>query len=94
MATLRISLPDDLIAFVESEVSSGQYPNQDEYFRDILELHKSEGRRLADLKAEIELGIEQADRGELVEYDSVEDCVNHTIVAGRKLLEERKAEKR
>jgi antitoxin ParD1/3/4 len=94
MATLKISLPDELIAFVESEVSSGNYPSQDEYFRDIVELHRLEERRLAEVRTEIQAGIDEADRGEVIEYNSVEECVNHTVLEGQKLLNARRAVKR
>jgi Arc/MetJ-type ribon-helix-helix transcriptional regulator len=125
MATLKISLPDDLNAFVESEVASGGYPNVDRFFHDIVEQHRRyredqalqqqmlldiarrkgdvtqedhervrrevRERRLAELRHEIQLGIDQLDNGEWVEYESVDDCVEDIMTEGRKLLEQRRA---
>jgi antitoxin ParD1/3/4 len=127
MATLKISLPDHLNAFIESEVASGNYRNADDFFRDIvesqrldredqaleqkmlLEIAQQNGdvtdedharvrrqvrdRRLAELRAELQVGIDQLDRGEWVEYDSVDDCVHDIVTEGRKILEERRARK-
>lgn len=47
--------------------------------------------RLRELRAMIQAGIDQADRGEFLEYDSVEGCVQDICTEGRKLLEQRKA---
>lgn len=127
MATLKISLPDDLNAFVESEVASGNYRNVDDFFHDIIEFQRRDredqaleqqmildiarrkgdvtdedhaqvrrevrDRRLAELRAELQVGIDQADRGEWVEYDSVDNCVEDIVTEGRKILEERRARK-
>jgi antitoxin ParD1/3/4 len=36
MATMNISLPTELKAFVESQVATGQYANVSDYVRDII----------------------------------------------------------
>ncbi len=36
MATMNISLPDEMKAFVESQVATGQYANSSDYIRDII----------------------------------------------------------
>jgi len=36
MATMNISLPEEMKAFVESQVATGQYANSSDYIRDII----------------------------------------------------------
>ena len=36
MATMNISLPDEMKAFVEAQVATGQYSNSSDYIRDLI----------------------------------------------------------
>ena len=36
MATMNISLPDEMKAFVERQVATGQYSNSSDYIRDLI----------------------------------------------------------
>lgn len=36
MATMNISLPDEMKAFVEGQVATGQYANTSDYIRDVI----------------------------------------------------------
>ena len=36
MATMNISLPDEMKAFVEGQVATGQYANSSDYIRDLI----------------------------------------------------------
>ncbi len=55
MATMNISLPDKLKAFVEDRVAEGHYANVSDYVRDILrreqERHKANSQNTKDGEA-------------------------------------------
>lgn len=67
MATMNISLPSGLASFVENEVASGEYSTQSEVFREALRLlqhdKELEKEKLAILRREINIGIEDAENG-------------------------------
>lgn len=46
MATMNISLPDEMKKFVESQVRTGQYANASDYVRDVLRKHQEAVDRL------------------------------------------------
>lgn len=52
MATMNISLPRELKAFVESQVATGQYANVSDYVRDIIRERQEAVERLRALIAE------------------------------------------
>jgi len=67
MATMNISLPADMVDFVESEVSRGGYASSSEVVRDDLRLLRHdkalEEEKLAILRREIAIGMEDAEAG-------------------------------
>ena len=67
MATKNISLPADLVDFVDSEVAEGGYVSSSEVVRDALRLLQHdkalEQEKLAILRREINLGLEDAAAG-------------------------------
>ena len=74
MSAIAIALPDELEEFVNQSVKSGQFAGPNELvtsalfaFRDQAEL---EGKKLARLRGDIAIGIEQAERGEFAEFDA------------------------
>jgi len=70
---MNVSLTDELEAMIQEKVKSGLYNSASEVVREALRLLKDRDRlremRLDELRAEIAIGIEQADRGEIVEMD-------------------------
>ncbi len=71
---MEISLPQDLQQFVEEKVRAGQYANQSDVIRGALEVLKAQEtltpEDIEELRKEIAIGIEQADRGDFVEFDA------------------------
>jgi antitoxin ParD1/3/4 len=72
--TAAITIPDELQEFVTRAIQSGQFTGPNEMiatalyaFRDQAEL---EAIKLARLRRDIAVGLEQADRGEYVEFDA------------------------
>jgi antitoxin ParD1/3/4 len=53
MATMNISLPDEMRAYVEAQVATGYFANASDFIRHLLRLDIEEGRgRLRELLAE------------------------------------------
>lgn len=75
MTHVAVHLPDELNRFVQQSIASGAYHSTDEFFVSVLanlkeqaelELSDEEERRLDALRADIQLGVDQLDRGESV----------------------------
>jgi antitoxin ParD1/3/4 len=88
--TVNISLTPELDAFLQSRVKSGRYQTTSEVVREALRLlQRQEQEREAavhQLKAKLERGAGQAERGELIEGDEVFDEL-------REMIEERRRAK-
>jgi antitoxin ParD1/3/4 len=69
MATMNVSLPAELAEFVEREVASGDYSTASEVVRDGLRILRRERalheERLAVLKREIQLGMDDIEAGRI-----------------------------
>ncbi|PSB49208.1 type II toxin-antitoxin system ParD family antitoxin [Cyanosarcina cf. burmensis CCALA 770] len=72
---MNVSLTPELEAFVNEKVASGMYYSASEVIREGLRLLKEQDTlrqmRLEELKKEIAIGIEQADRGQFVDGEEV-----------------------
>lgn len=82
MTQVAIKLSDELNDFVQASVKSGVFRNASEMVSNALHALKAqEQAKLAALRADIAIGVEQARRGEFVEFDA------GTVIAdGRKRL--------
>ena len=69
MATMNVSLPGDMVDFVENEVAEGGYASSSEVVRDALRLLQHdkalEAEKLAILRREINIGLEDAAAGRI-----------------------------
>ena len=65
----RVSIPSDLEQFVNEQVAAGTYTSAEHVVREALERlrerNKSRAARIEELCKEIQIGIDQADSGEL-----------------------------
>ena len=57
MATMNISLPDAMKAWVEEQAKTGRYSNASDYVRDLIRQDAEDRAALEWLEAEIEKGI-------------------------------------
>lgn len=73
---MNVSLTPELEKYVDSKVQSGMYHTASEVIREGLRLLKEREelhqRKLIDLRAAVQVGIDQADRGEVVALDVAE----------------------
>ena len=78
MPTMNVSLTREMVDYVESEVRSGDYVSASEVVRDALRAMKDERAsdelKLQILRAEIQKGIDEADRGEF-SYKTIDEIV-------------------
>ena len=74
-SSLNVSLTPELEQFVESRVASGRYQTASEVIREGLRLleerEQTREAALEELRAQLRRGVEQADRGELLDGDAV-----------------------
>ena len=69
MATMNVSLSDEFVRFVNEEVASGEYASASEVVRDALRMLRRQKaayeEKLAILKREVELGLEDMRAGRI-----------------------------
>jgi antitoxin ParD1/3/4 len=56
MATMNISLPDQMKDWVEKQVATGRFANSSDYVRDLVRLDQARSEGIARLQAEIDKG--------------------------------------
>ena len=64
MPTTTIQLPPDVAASIQQKVESGHFPDAAEVVREAMRLLDEEERRLDELRAKLQVGLDQLDRGE------------------------------
>jgi antitoxin ParD1/3/4 len=57
MATMNISLPDQMKAFVEAQTEGGKYANSSDYVRDLIRREQIKQEKIAALNEKIEEGF-------------------------------------
>ena len=57
MATMNISLPDQMKAYAEAQTSDGRYSNVSDYMRDLIRRDQERGQALAEIQALVDEGV-------------------------------------
>lgn len=65
MATMNISLPDQMRDWVETRTEGGQYANNSDYVRDLIRKDKHRAEKLRALQEAITKGFDSGDAGKL-----------------------------
>jgi len=82
---MTITLPPKLAKFVSKQLSSGRFRSAGAVVGEALQLlqyaNRTDEEKLADLKREIGLGLEELERGEGIEFDDA--VVEEVCRAGR-----------
>lgn len=90
---MNVSLTPELEALVQEKVKSGMYNSASEVVRDGLRLiqERDNSRRLGleELRRQVQIGIDQLDRGEGIVYETPEDV----LAAMDERLEERRRQR-
>ena len=58
MATMTVSLPDPMKAWVEAQVNGGQYGNASDYVRDLIRRDQQDREQIKAIQAAITKGLE------------------------------------
>jgi antitoxin ParD1/3/4 len=58
MATMNVSLPETMKAWVEAQTRSGRYSNASDYVRDLVRRDQERAQKIAELQALISAGID------------------------------------
>ena len=74
MATLTISISDEMRAWVEEQVKSGKYPDTDAVFVDLLREDQAKAAAMAEFQALIDEGLESG-----ISDRTVEDIRNDVL---------------
>lgn len=61
MATMNVSLPDPMKAWVEKQVGGGRYSNASDYVRDLIRMDQERRQAIEALQAAITEGIESGE---------------------------------
>lgn len=57
MATMNVSLPDQMKDWVESQARSGSYANSSDYVRDLIRRDQTRAAAIAELQSAIDTGL-------------------------------------
>lgn len=81
MTQIAIQLPDELSGFIDQSVKAGSFSGAADFMVNLLynvkaqseaELTEEQQAKLSNLRAEMAIGIDEADRGEFVEFTADE----------------------
>jgi antitoxin ParD1/3/4 len=67
MATMNISLPDQMKAWVEEQAADGKYANSSDYVRDLIRRDQIKREKIAALNAKIDEGYASGFSGKSID---------------------------
>ena len=85
---MNVSLTPELEKFIEKKVKSGMYQTSSEVVREALRMLRDHETRVAELRKEIQVGIDEYERGEAVPMTKA--LFDGIGIRGRKRLTESK----
>jgi len=94
---MNVAIPSELLAFIESKVTSGEYGSTEDVVVEALSLlrrvSQTNDDTLAALRHDVQIGIDQMERGEFIECDdeSLRELFEDIKRRGRERLAQRKA---
>lgn len=68
---MNITLNAQTATFVQHQLDSGRYDSLNDLINEALQLMLEHEKRLTELKAEIQIGIEQAERGQWIDAETI-----------------------
>jgi antitoxin ParD1/3/4 len=87
---MNISLPPELESFVQSQVADGAFISPSEVVQTALRLLQEQAvlqtMRVADLKQEIQVGLDDLEQGRYTDYATVEDLAAEIKQLGRQQI--------
>jgi antitoxin ParD1/3/4 len=89
MATVNVSLPQSVKDFVDARVAEGGYGSASEYVIALIERDRQRAEELKNLRAQVQDGADQLERGEYVPFDSKDQILEDIERRGRERLAKR-----
>ena len=91
---MNVKLTPLLEKLVKDKVESGLYSSAEEVLSEALRLLELRDKKLAALREDVRIGVEQLERGEYTEYtdETLHELFDEIEAEGRKWLESRSAE--
>jgi antitoxin ParD1/3/4 len=68
---MNFTLPPDLEQYIRDQLAAGKFPSAREVISEALRRMRAYDQKIADLRREIAIGIEQADQGLVTEFNEV-----------------------
>ncbi len=65
---MAIQIPADVEARIQQKVAEGFFPDADEVIREAMRLLDEQERELEELRAKLQIGLDQLDRGEGIPF--------------------------
>ena len=86
---MNVSLNPQFEKLVKQKVQSGEYASESEVIQEALRLLEQRDKKLIELRAEIQIGLDQLERGEYTTYDEdgLKDLAKTIKSRGRERLE-------
>lgn len=78
MATMNISLPDDMKSWVETQATGGQYSNSSDYVRDLIRHDRERNRKIAAMQEMITAGFDSGESNRTP--DEIRQAARQTLV--------------
>jgi antitoxin ParD1/3/4 len=66
---MTVQIPVDFESFVQSIIARGSFQTETQVVGEALRLLQERERRLEELRAEVQIGLNQLQRGEFTDYD-------------------------
>lgn len=70
---MPFELPEELERYISTAVENGDFASREELVSDALRLHRERAERLRTLRAEVQKGIDELDRGDAYEIRGDEE---------------------
>jgi Arc/MetJ-type ribon-helix-helix transcriptional regulator len=88
MPTLAIAIPDNLQRFIDQRVAEGGFADATAYLLSLLEVdQRFQAQEHHRLKAQVEEGLKQLDRGEYFEYETAQQILEDVIGRGEERID-------
>jgi antitoxin ParD1/3/4 len=81
MATMNVSLPDEMKSWAEAQAEDGRYGNVSDYVRDLIRRDRDRVQSIAELRALIDEGLESGISDETMD-EIFEEAMTQAVLAG------------
>ncbi|MGC1274078.1 MAG: hypothetical protein WBC44_10255 [Planctomycetaceae bacterium] len=88
---MHLELPEELERYISAVVENGEFTSREELLADALRLHRDRAAKLNTLRNELQLAMDELDRGEGITINNDEEHREYWAAMRRQVLEEREA---